>query len=203
MMTLLQGDTPDLGDSRLWVYLIVAALSVIGGLLGKKKKEDSDAAKRGQRKPATPRARPPASARLPQPARPARSVPPVEDGRPYAPPAPHPTARPVPPRPTPVPPRPVGIRRSVPAERVAVRRPSWEQVEVLTTEVVAEAPPGEQSVTSPTDVPVATDKPTQRHPTTEADRISRLLRSPTGLRAGFIMAEILAPPVALRENRPA
>ena len=204
-MTLLQGDTTDLIDSRLWFYLIFAALSVIGGIFGKKKKDEAEAAKRKQQQGRAPQTRPrsPTPQRTPQPprpARPARPTPPVEARHPRMPTTAHPATRRQPPRPVPARPRPVQARPGPLPERAAVRLPSWEQPDVLTAEVVEEAPAAGQLTTLPSDT-LAPVKPARKRPTAEAEQVGRLLRDTSGLRSAFILSEILAPPVALRENR--
>ena len=71
---------------------------------------------------------------------------------------------------------------------------------MLTAEVVEEAPAAGQLTTLPSDT-LAPVKPARKRPTAEAEQVGRLLRDTSGLRSAFILSEILAPPVALRENR--
>jgi hypothetical protein len=187
----------------MWFYLIFAALSVIGGIFGKKKKDKADAAKREQQRSA-PRARrqPPTPPRPPELARPTRPIAPAEARRAHAPavlrtPTRQPRPRPGPPRS-----RTIEARPSQPRQPLGFLRATLGEPELLTAEVVAEAPAGERMTTLPSDMlsPAVTAKPPTRHPGTEAARVRRLLQSRAGLRVGFILHEILAPPVGLRDN---
>ena len=204
-MILLQGDTTDLLDSRLWFYLIFAALSVIGGIFGKKKKDKAEAAKRKQQQGRAPQARPrsPTPQRTPQPPRPARPTPPVEARRPHTRAPPHPATRRQPTQPVPARPRPVQARPGSLPEWAAARLPSWEQPDALIGERIEEASAVGQLTTLPSDTlaPVDSAKPARKRPTAEGEQVRRLLRDTSGLRSAFILSEILASPVALRENR--
>jgi len=191
-------------DARVWGYLIFAALSVIGALLGKKKKEEAEEAKRRQRKGPAPKARPTAPPRVPGAPRPPRSAPTPREARPPRPrPAPTPrVGRPPGRRPAQLPRRPVEARPS-PLREFPVSHPSpITEPDTLTAEAVEREPRAEELVTLPSDrgAPsvVAERVP---HGPDQAERVRRLLGDRSGLRTAFILSEILAPPVGLRENR--
>lgn len=208
-MMLMQGEPPDGLDSRLWIYLIFAALSVIGGLLGKKKKDEAEAAKR---RPPTARAQqrrqhaptPPRVPQQPRPARPSQQSPPVEARRAQpslsAPPVPHrEPLRPVPARIRPAPVRRPGVR----AEPGLIIDVSGEPEPVI-AEVLEEAAAPDEKADAGAPMParaVRLKEAARVRPSAEAEQVRRLLRDTSGLRSAFILSEILAPPVALRENR--
>lgn len=183
MTTVLLADGYEI-DARLWFYLIVAALSVIGGLLGKKKKEEAERAKREASKGRAPKTRPPAPPRGTQVPRPPRPKPT------------HPQARPRPTRPPahPVEARPSPVRPRHVARRAVLIEPGPLAVESLEVDVTTEAI---TTLSSP-DKPVGPARPSRGR---ENRHTRRLLRSRTGLRTAFILSEILAPPVALRDNQ--
>ena len=203
MMTLLQGDGPEI-DSRIWYYLIFAALSVIGALFGKKKKEEAEEAKRRQRQGRAPKARQTAPPRVPMAPRPPRSAPTFPEARPPRPrPAPTPrVARPPGARPAQVPRRPVEARPS-PLRGFPGTHPSLiTEPDALTAEAVEGESRAEELVTLPSDLgaPRGPVKRVPRGPG-QSERVRRLLGDRSGLRTAFILSEILAPPVGLRENR--
>ncbi len=202
---MLLGEVPEL-SSRMWFYLVFAALSVIGGIFGKKKKkkkEEAEAAKQEQQRSA-PRARrqAPPPPRPPELARPTRPPAPAEIRRAHTPavlrtPTRQPRPRPGPPRP-----RTIEARPSRPTRPLGGFLATRGEPELLTAEVVAEAPLGERITTLPSETltTAVTAKPLTRHPGTETARVLLLLQSRAGLRVGFILHEILAPPVGLRDN---
>lgn len=176
-------------DSQLVYFLIIVVLSVLGALLGKKNKPDEKTqTDRG------PRETPPPISRTPTPARPAKPPHTIE---PTARDAsqitrekieailfPEIRQRPAPPRPpkivTPPPARPI------PPEYVkAAAAP--DQVEIV-AEPFEELPP----------VPSASRPGLRRGFDTAA--LQRRLKNPADLRTAFILSEILAPPVGLRDN---
>jgi len=222
-------------DSDLWIYLVLAAVSVIGTILGKKKKDEQQRSQRSpgssggssQRPPVAkpvppvtqrlprppqpsrvePRAMPPAASEFPE-ARPARRrtmspvpgpiAPPVP--QPLAMPVPQPTARPLP-RPAAQPIRlPVEARRRVPVPATRVEPVLEEVVEIKAELAETETPQGErrgEHLAARLDVTLRRGR---GRPCGDVERAGRALRDRSGLRAAFILSEILAPPVALREN---
>lgn len=203
MATLLLADGIDF-DSKIWIYVIFLALSVVGGILGKKKRQEQKRQERGSARPGGPEARPqaPTPPRLPQPPRPPRLAQLERPPTRTVPMARFPEARPARPRPIPVPPRPV-MARPGPPMRPPVVRPSVRETPVEVEPVVAEveAMPSELAVPAARAVEEvgAARRPGIR-PGLQVERVQRLLRSKRGLRTAFVLSEILAPPVGLRHN---
>lgn len=181
-----------------WIYFVVLALGAIGGVLGKRKQQ-SDARKRQQaaakpkpgarpRVPAMPARPRPAATRPPTPVR-ARAV----------------TPRPQPPKRFPSEPRP--------SRRMQVERPRID-VAVAGPPVMGR-PIGEPQAEPAAPVPSRPQESLEvvRSPVEARRRLSprrsadlralrRVLQTERGLRRAVILSEILAPPVALRENHP-
>lgn len=176
----------DTDGTKLWVYLFFAAASVIGGIISSIKKDKTE-------KPAPPTMQ-------------KRDVPP-------------PKAPPVPPKPPRVPvgaPKSRGARppiqrpmekrqpaRPVPIERPGAR-PVPRAVERPAPRIVAAPIPAQEPVPRPlvsepavARAPAQTDAPA---PQRELPPAVRLLHSHRGLTAAMVLTEVLAPPVALREN---
>jgi len=190
-MTVLLADGV---DAQLWVYLIFAAISVVGAILGKKQKEREQrqrTARPGGRPAARPRVSPPPiqrpASQMP-PARPRVSAPPV----PSAPPTqPQPTTT----IPRPVEARPTGVAPSAGRPREIPEPP----VEAELEPIVVETEPGKQAPV-PTTSGKAPELPKTRRPSRFVGdhAIQAMLRDKSGLRTAFVLSEILGPPVALR-----
>lgn len=193
MMTWLLADKGTDGiDPAIWVYLAFVVLSAIGGLLGKKKQQQSEQQRRSQpqRRPggraATPRqTAPPAASRPPRPERGVKLAPP-----PQPPSKAQPTRW-----------QPVQVY-SRPLERPQMVRP------ILTKPTASEptpvpAEPAAETAPAPGLMPrrVGEQKTHKVVRARELHRFRRLLSGKDGLRSAVVASEILAPPLALRENR--
>ncbi len=198
MTTLPLADGSDFEFSKLWVYAILLALSVIGGIFGKKKQEEQKRQERGSPRVRRPEARSPAPAppRTPQPPRPPR---PTQLERPTAR---FPEARPARPAPIPVSPRPVRARPGPPM-RPPIARPSLRETPIEVEPVLAEVEAAPAELAAPaarSGQELGAAKRPAIRPGVQVKRVRRLLRSKPGLRTAFVLSEILAPPVGLRHN---
>jgi len=203
-------------EAREIMWLLVAAMSVLGGIFGKKKQ---DAAKSAA-KPSKPRVAPkPPSFKAPTPPRlgkamrgPAHAPPPLRPatraaaprresilpvrGAPQRMPEMPPRMQP-PPRRTRVVPEPAAMRTRVaprggsPATPEQRRSPEKPRRRAAPQEVES----GRRLVAD--SAPIASP---HRKPMTRTNKIIRVLSSQSGLRSAIILTEILAPPVALRDN---
>jgi hypothetical protein len=199
MIEFVLADGFELGDL---IYLAFLGLAALGGLIGQIKKKQSEQAKSrpdAGRKP-TPRMQAPdaRAPRAPQPPRPSPTPPsPPSRARPVARRLPQVDDEPIeaellrPTRPRPTGRPPVVTRRPAPT-RAQPARPAAPPI--VEGETPAEAQPQERAAKQ------AVIRP--RREGVELRRLQRLLRSQPGLRAGIVLSEILAPPVALRENHP-
>lgn len=169
------------------VYVALIIAGALGSLLKKKTPEE--------REPAKPRTGRPPRGRAPSgdedvivltevPDAPQAPPPPPPPPRPVARP---PQARPPQPRPAPAPPRPVKIRE--PAARPAPQAPQAPRPQP--------APAGREAAPPPERALAQIEGGRTRSAT--AAEVRRLLRSPVGVRAVFVAAEILGPPVGLRD----
>jgi len=175
---------PDI-DTQVWVYLIAAAVSVLTGIFGTMK---------SQKKPAPgPRESAP---------RPGRAAPQKRTSLPHAPQPtpPRPSARPAPrqPAPAPVSPRPhtpVQPARTRPEPmRARVARPRA-AAPVIVPALEATA----ARLESPRRPPPPPAEPRRRpRPTTT---LRRLVLTREGLQVAFVLGEIIAPPLALRDRQ--
>lgn len=205
-------------DSDLVIYIVILLASIIGGILQKKKSGEKEAERRvgGRRRPIAgpPRIEPP----------PATTQPPIEGPAPTA----RPARVPPPPRPEPArvavspPGKPVeppvfvrtevprleppdvrplrrpaeerrraaaGPRRPVPAEAQAAPEIEPEDLELHTMPLVAT--PGTVEPRPQPGGPAAVP----------AERLRAMLHDPGDLRAAVALSEILAPPLALRDEQ--
>ena len=195
-------------DPTLWVYLAVAAISVLGSLLSKLgKRREQPAPRPGARSgPPGQRPRPTAARRLSQPALPNGATP-TEAPPPTERPAASAATAPRPPVARPVRPRPAPSVGAVSRPRPAVRRPPEQPVPAI---VVAEVQVGPAAVAGPAVevVPLTTQEPAVALPPDEKTEaaparpvgVQRLLRDERSLRSAIVLSEILAPPLALRDN---
>jgi|GEM_PF-4515353 len=177
---LLGQDTPEF-DSRIWMWLIFAALSVFGSLFGKKKKDKEEAELKKRRQAAQQRrsvASPsPSSSAIEQKPNFVPPIPPVA----RAASAPRPASRP----------EIMQYEQQVEEYRAEPEVVEYE-AEPVESEVIAE--PVDLSAALPAVSFVAARRNVHRQ------EIRRLLGSRTGLRSGFILSELLAPPVGMRHN---
>ena len=204
-LVLAAGDTP---DAQIWYIIIVGILTAFGALY-KKYQEKQQTGKPGQvpptmRTPPPPAPQPPSAPRptqrQPLPSQPYEVAqrPPIaaeSDTTPYTPPLyrrpePLPTARPT--SAAPLPPRKPAVARPAP---VPARVPPGTRLDVTvgtgprSTMQTGLRKPGP----APVPVPAAAPGAVQAN-------LNQMLQSPTGLQAAFVLSEILAPPLALRET---
>jgi len=171
------------------IYIVVfLVISVVGGILGKKKQpQDGKQPRQGQRTPTPPR---PPQASRPAAQRPAQSPPPTaarplpgtprsRDPR-FEPPRRTPQVPPTPQRPVLTPHHPPTRRALEPVIQAELVE---DQVEI--------SPTAEEAVVVP-----------EKARPAALTGVERAISNRSGLRTAFILSEILAPPVALRDNHP-
>ncbi len=160
---------------QLIVYGAILLLSLLGGILGKKKKEKDlpqTPTSKGPSRPPTPKPRPGSERVERPPSRPQVKVPPT-------------VARPARPRPVPVSaPRPVEL----------------EPVVVELDEDVAPTPQAKPTVTVPipTLAEAAMVRPERHAPSPAGRELRKMLRSRQSLRTAIVLREVLGPPVGMQ-----
>ena len=159
-------------DSQLIYLLIIAVLTIVGTIFGKKNKSDEKTAEKETAGDRSTPSRPPAVAR------------PTQPPRPPAPPQPRP-ARPIP--------REYQTAAARPIEPEIVAEP----VAVLVDEPMT--PVAGEQINTRAAIPSISQPGARR--AFDPGAIERRLKNPADLRTAFILSEILAPPVGLRENQ--
>lgn len=175
-------------DSQLIYLLVFVAISVISTIFGRKAKRDEQApargrASRGDRQPTPPTSKPPRP--VEHPSRPETTEPiilngPIEPAAPRRPPVPF-QAKIQPPKARPA--------RQFQRKYAAPEEPAIE----AHVELVPE--------TAPKSRPESAVKTSVLRRAFDTAAVRQRLRTPADLRTAFILSEILAPPVALRDNQ--
>ncbi len=228
MLTLLQAGWFDSWETMVGAAVFI--LYILSSILGGRKKPDPQRRREFPIPPPTPEQRedaprpppttpaPQPTIPAPQPPRPTMPMPPRPSGPPRPPRTGFPRQPGQPPAPLPLPPRPPRVEppRSRPATRPpaapqpaprrpepVVRRPSPPVVQQATPRMspvtaAHEEPEGESIAHR--HLPEAAARPPQRAKNEQADRLRKVLTNRAGLRGALILAEILQPPLALRED---
>jgi hypothetical protein len=172
-MMLAEGEI----DARLLVYGVLVLLSIIGGIFQKKKSDEAE-----KKKPKAPPARPAPKPPPPQPPKPVRTA----------------ELRPVP---TPLPPRRAPAPTPVRA-KPATKTYSREEIE-RRRRAAAEA----ESKRAPEPIPRPAEAEPRWAPSRTdmaglgvPERLRRMVDDRHSLQAGLVLSEILAPPLALRDQ---
>jgi hypothetical protein len=192
-------------DSGLWIWLVLAAMSVLGTILQKKKQKDEKQPQRPPGRVGRPTARPRTPAPpIPRPRRPILAPPQSGQSRPEITARRIPTEKPIRPRLVRPTPRQADVRPTAAPQPRMQPQPAPEPARELEPEpIVVEAKPAERAAPPTTGREVRKPKETRRRRSPVRDpRVRQMLADRSGLQAAFILSEILAPPAALRENHP-
>ena len=200
----------DFSDPQVWIYVIFTLLGLLGAIFGKKKGQASKDAKgppapppsggapggpSPRHEPSTPQRRSPTAPGRSQPPRPQPPRPAPARPAPARPPAQRgPTAAP---RTGPAPPKPRSPHTEPRAPANEIRMQSARAAEPV---VAGHAHPAQTDTPAPPPPVLNVPGFERRRVSAPGQRARDALRTKQELRAAFVLSEVLAPPVALREN---